>query len=1025
MMKFSLVGKLGGKHEKSGLQSKVIQSDAVDDQLTFNQNETILIDTKTLLQNDVKGYTATTTSDDKSGCWAWSGSNCFWQPYKGCYGSSYNSNTANLSIVSVQDAVNGQVSLVNGKVSFVPNAGYSGPAQFTYTLSDGKGGTDKAYVKLGITAVNHAPDAVDDAFTGTSGLPIVISPNSLLANDKDADGNPLNIVSVQGAEHGTVAVVNGNIVFTPNMGYTGDAKFTYTVSDGAVNNIQTNFAVNSLAADFSATLPNGWFSDNPKGEVEINLSSVYGIPGAPRNVIELERDKGDAGNLYTTINSVKDQPVSISFEYSARAGFTGGDNSAINVLVNGKVIGTANTHHVGFTTLTMTAMGTGAPMRVEFKSVDSNSLGGLLDNIKIVSSDAGLTDSATVNVKVGLAAPLTPVDMTAETDTGVRNSDDLTRDSTPDFAVSNAGNHSVTLYVDGVKTPATYNPATGLVTPNAPLSDGAHTLYYTLTGKEGNAIESAPSPSLSIVIDTTPPTLTTMPDMTAATDSGISDVDNNTNDNTPTFEIDAPGNNVPSLYIDGVKVLATFDAVNNTLTPSVPLAEGGHKVSYTLTDAAGNESAQSTSLPIEIDTVAALAGAKPDMTAETDSGLSNSDDISNDNTPDFEIQVPVGYAPNLYIDGVKVAATFNPVSSTLTPLHPIVDGVHTISYTLTDAAGNESAQSAPLPILIDTVAPTIYSALDMTTETDTGVSQVDDLTRDSTPDFAIEDPAGNVPSLYIDGINVAATFNAEKNTLTPNEPIADGAHTVSYTLTDVAGNESAQSTPLPIVIQTTPVNTAPVAVDDGITVVADGPFALTPEMGIQVLSNDTDADGDTLAIISKQNVVGGSIDYVNGVPIFTPTPGYTGPASFEYTVSDGKGGTDTAVINLNIMAPVNTAPDAQDDKVVATKSGQIVINPADLLANDTDADGDSVTGISLQNPVNGTVEYIDGKVVFTPTVGYSGAASFTYTVTDGKGGVDTATVNLTVVEELAAEKNILHFNYIPPGTEVKPPAGWF
>lgn len=767
-MKFSLVGKLSGKHHKSGLQSKVIKSDAVDDHLAFNQNEVILIDTKTLLQNDVKGYTATTTSDDNSGCWAWSGSNCFWQPYKGCYGSAYNSNTAHLSIVSVQDAVNGQVSLMNGKISFVPDPGYSGPAQFTYTLSDGMGGTDKAYVKLGINAVNHAPDAVGDTLAGTSGLPMVISPNSLLANDKDVDGNPLKIVSVQGAEHGAVAMVNGNIVFTPNLGYAGEAKFSYTLSDGS-----------------------------------------------------------------------------------------------------------------------------------------------------------DLTDTATVNVKVAAAAPLAPVDMTADTDTG------------------------------------------------------------------------------------------------------ISDVDNKTNDNTPTFEIDAPGKNIPSLYIDGVKVLATFDAVKNTLTPSMPLADGGHTVSYTLTDPAGNESAKSTALPIEIDTHVALASMQPDMTAVTDSGLSHSDDITSDNMPDFAVDVPLGYAPNLYIDGVKVAATFNPLSNTLTPVHAIVDGVHTISYTLTDTAGNESAQSAPLPILIDSVAPSVHSALDMTAQTDTGVSQVDDLTRDSTPDFAIEDPAGNLPSLYVDGVKVAASYNALSKTLTPNMPITDGAHTVSYTLTDVAGNESAQSTPLLIVIETTPVNTAPVAVNDSITVVAEGAFALTPEMGIHVLSNDSDADGDALAIISKQNVVGGSIDYVNGVPIFTPTPGYTGPASFEYTVSDGKGGTDTAVITLNIMAPVNTAPDAKDDTVVATKSGQIVINPADLLANDTDADGDKLTGISLQDPVNGKVEYINGQVVFTPTAGHSGPASFTYTVTDGKGGVDTATVNLTVVAESAAEKNILHFNNIVPSTEAKPPIGWF
>ncbi len=183
-----------------------------------------------------------------------------------------------------------------------------------------------------------------------------------------------------------------------------------------------------------------------------------------------------------------------------------------------------------------------------------------------------------------------------------------------------------------------------------------------------------------------------------------------------------------------------------------------------------------------------------------------------------------------------------------------------------------------------------------------------------------------------------------------------------------------------------PPNQLPVAGDDVATTTEDS--AVT----IAVLANDSDPDLDALQIESfAQGSHGAVVDNGDGTLRYTPQPNYFGSDSFTYTVTDGRGGTDTASVLVTIT-PVNDAPVAVDD-AASTYQDTAVLIP--LLANDSDVD--SAFWIqSLGAPAHGTlVDHGNGTVTYTPTAGYLGGDSFGYIVTDGALS-DNATVSITV-----------------------------
>ncbi|MBM9889984.1 MULTISPECIES: retention module-containing protein [Deefgea] len=132
-----------------------------------------------------------------------------------------------------------------------------------------------------------------------------------------------------------------------------------------------------------------------------------------------------------------------------------------------------------------------------------------------------------------------------------------------------------------------------------------------------------------------------------------------------------------------------------------------------------------------------------------------------------------------------------------------------------------------------------------------------------------------------------------------------------------------------------------------------------------------------------------------GIETGFPTEGIS-VSGFNVLVDPPSSDPALEVLNTPPVATNDNSTGADDDALTTREDNALIITPATLLANDVDADGDTLTIISVQAAVNGTVALVNGNVVFTPNPNYNGPASFTYTVSDGKGGVATATVNINV-----------------------------
>ncbi len=309
-------------------------------------------------------------------------------------------------------------------------------------------------------------------------------------------------------------------------------------------------------------------------------------------------------------------------------------------------------------------------------------------------------------------------------------------------------------------------------------------------------------------------------------------------------------------------------------------------------------------------------------------------------------------------------------------------GTDTFTYTLSDGQGGTGTATVTVTVTAVNDPPVAVND-SATTNEDTAlnfdvVSNDTDVDGDALVVIAVTQGAkGSVV------INQSPSLAGKYVIYTPNAN-ANGSDSFTYTISDGHGGTATATVTMTI----TPVNDVPKAFDDLVTTAEDTPLTFDPR------SNDTDVDGDPLTVTSVSNPNRGSAAInPDGTVTYTPDANLSGVDMFVYSISDGQGGTWAASVTVTVTA-VNDAPDARNDLPLTNEDTAVTIN---VLSNDIDTDGDTLTITSLTQPAKGTaVLNPDKTITYTPNLNTNGSDSFTYTISDGHGGSDTATVNLTV-----------------------------
>ncbi len=471
------------------------------------------------------------------------------------------------------------------------------------------------------------------------------------------------------------------------------------------------------------------------------------------------------------------------------------------------------------------------------------------------------------------------------------------------------------------------------------------------------------------------PVVTNIPDQTIAEgsmfstiilDNYVSDVDNTDAQMTWTYS----GNSQ-----------LTVSIVNRVATITTPNSDwnGAETITFKATDPGGLWDDDPATFTVTAVNDAPIVSDIPDQTVAEGSTFTS---ISLDNyvsdVDNTDAQMTWTYSGNSQL----IVSIVNRVA-TITIPNADWYGSETITFRATDPGGLWDDDPATFtvtnvndaPVVSDIPSQTIAEGSAFTTiNLDNYVSDIDNPDSQMTWTYS-----GNV-ELIVSIVNRVATIT------TPN---ADwyGAETITFKATDPGGLWDDD----PATFTVTAVNDPPVANSDSYNTNENTPLTV-PSPG--VLGNDIDVDGDSLTAVKVSDPTHGFVVLnSNGGFTYTPDEDYHGDDTFTYKAYDGTVYSNIATVTITVN-PVNQPPVATDD--TATVPFDSTNNKIDVLANDDDPDEDPLTITGVTAASHGITSTDGDYVYYTPTTGYSGADSFTYTIDDGNGGTDTGAVSITV-----------------------------
>ncbi|WP_353516498.1 tandem-95 repeat protein [Vibrio parahaemolyticus] len=906
-------------------------------------------------------------------------------------------------VLSIQSASvpseQGSVDIVDGKLVFTPAENFNGEATITYIVTDGDL-TDEANVTVTVTPVNDSPVAVDDTVSTQEDTVVIID---VLPNDSDVDGDKLSIQSASvPKEQGTVEVVDGKLVFTPAENFNGDAEITYTVTDGQLTD---------------------------EAKVTVTVNPVNDAPTIKVDAVEsITEDAVSTDTVIATLEvadtDTPEDQLTVSLENNSNGYF---------VLVGNEV--------------KLTQAGVDAVNNDELNLKDLTISASVSDGVNPTASDSDSLIVNRVNDAPTVENAIADQELSEDFATYTIDLNDAFKDSDSALNFSVFGNSNVLVSIEnGIAT----------ISPTADWN-GSEILTFTATEPSGESVSQTVDFTVAPVVDIkadstnvvedTPTIINVLGNDTfEGADKVVSlDAENSPKNGTVIVNSDGTVTYTPDdnyvgedtfTYIvtsGGVSESTTVE-VNVTPVNDAPVAKNDisttqEDTAVTIdvlsndTDVDGDKlSIQSATVPEAQGKVEIVDGKLVFTPAENFNGHAEITYTVTDGelTDEAKVSVtvnPVNDAPTIKVDAVEsitenavstdtVVATLT-VRDTDTPEDQLtvslennsnghfvlvgnevkltqagVDAVNndelnlkdlTISASVSDGVNPTASDSDSLIVNRVNDAPTVENAIaDQVLSEDFASYTIDlnDAFKDS--DSALNFSVSGNSNVLVSIENGIATIS----------PTADwnGSETLTFTATDPSGES---------ISQTVNFTVAPVAdiVADKATVVEDTPTI------IKVLGNDTfEGDGKVVSLDANNGPVNGSVSVnPDGSVTYTPNDNYHGIDSFTYIVTSG-GVSESTTVNVDVT-PENDAPVAKDDTAITDEDTPVTI---DVLPNDTDADGDKLSVESASVPKEqGTVEVVNGKLVFTPAENFNGHAEITYTVTDGE-LTDEAKVSVTV-----------------------------
>jgi len=855
---------------------------------------------------------------------------------------------------------NGTLTLESdGSFGFEPDADFFGTDSFTYQASDGNLQSRIVSVSLSVNPIADAPVAADDGYTvSEDGLLLVAEETGLLANDTDVDGDDLTATMLTDPAHGTVTFdSDGSFTYRPDDDFNGTDSFTYESSDGTLTS-------NTATISIEVTP----FNDPPVAEDDaytVDEDAVLTVQPAGGVLINDTDEEGSA--LTAAIMNLPSQgtlnfATDGSFTYVPDADFNGTDTFSYKANDNEKDSNVA--------VVTITVEPTPDPPTAT-DDTHATSKDAAATRIDVLDNDTNVPDAD---------GPLTVTDV-AQGDQG----------------------GTITI-IDGGDA-IEYTPAAGF--------SGTETFVYTIEDVDGLEAEATVT--------------VTVQDFVSSTISG-----------TLYFDLDDDGavDRFEST-IGGVDIRLTgVDLLDNDVTMTARTAADGSysfenllPIEYRVTKPTsvflhdGIDTLGDSALDSQInDEFTFVLDGQTDMVRANNIFASRGRKAEFVTTRDFLASTPTEYiiAGTDSIDGSQWFSFEGDWGDYVMAEVELSSDLFAFTLTLTDSQGQVFTtteriwankkfeflgveQTSRLVRL--TGSPDDFDLKPVDPPT-VSVDADEDLYSIAEDNTLIVSAANGV--LANDNASDNSSLSASLQTGPANGTVelkADGSF--EYTgNADFHGTDSfvyratvnGVSSEAMVTITVSPVNDAPVAVDDtGYTVEVNNTLTVSEQDG--VLSNDTDVEGDTLTAAIVELPLNGTVTLSdNGEFVYTPDADYVGSDSFTYTANDGQDDSSAATVFISVTAE-NELPIAGDDQYSADADSSLSVDSASgVLANDSDGNGDQLSAQLVDSPANGAVVLnSDGSFTYAPDAGFVGSDSFTYQANDGEGDSNVATVTIDVV----------------------------